>query len=313
MHFLIVNLLIRYIIQLMGGTMKKVALFMFFSLITVTASRAQIQEKIGLLGESNMNGYIQPLATSLGTAMNSAAFTGADIASVWGFSFSVKGMYIFIPSDQQTFTPSTPDGYTLNSETATVYGDKGAYTAGPNGYLAFPPGINTSTVPAVFPQVSASIMGTKVMLRYMPKITLGENDYSFWGAGVSHEISRYFPLMPVDISLQVLFSGLEISDFADLKSFAVNAHASKSFGLFMLYGGLQYESSTLDLEYTTIGDVNNADPEIQQKRDISLSVDGDNNFRVTLGAAVKLTVFSINVDYSLSSQSVLSTGLNFEF
>ncbi|MBZ0180544.1 MAG: hypothetical protein K8F36_14765 [Melioribacteraceae bacterium] len=293
--------------------MKKVVLLIFFSFASFNILFGQLQEKIGLLGEKNMSGYIQPLATSLGTAMNSATFSDADIASVWGFSFSVKGMYIFIPSDQQTFTPATPDGYNLNSETATVYGDKGAFISGPNGYLAFPPGINTASLPAVFPQVSASLIGTKVMFRYMPKITLGENDYSFWGAGISHEISRYFPMMPVDISIQALFSGLEISDFVDLSSFAVNAHASKSFGLFLLYGGLQYETSTLEMSYTTIGDANNADPEIQQKSDVNLSVDGDNSFRFTLGAALKVSIFSLNVDYSISSQSVLSTGLNFAF
>ena len=96
----------------------------------------------------------------------------------------------------------------------------------------------------------------------------------------------------------------------DITAYAVNAHASKKFGLFTLYGGLQYEASTFDLEYEFTNPSNL--PNVSAGK-IKVSIDGDNNFRGTIGGSVKLAVIVLNLDYSLGAQSVFSGGLTFEF
>ena len=149
-------------------------------------------------------------------------------------------------------------------------------------------------------------MGTELMIRYLPSISLGDDeDLSMFGIGLKHNISRYIPLSPVDISVQFLYNTLKITGVMDITAYALNAHASKSFGLLTVYGGLQYESSTFN-------DPSNTDP-VKQGTEIKVSIDGDNNFRATIGTSVKLAVIVFNVDYSIGVQSVLCGGLSFEF
>jgi hypothetical protein len=152
-------------------------------------------------------------------------------------------------------------------------------------------------------------MGTEVMLRYLPSISLSEKeDLSMFGIGLKHSVSRYMPLSPVDISVQFLYNNLEITGVMDITAYAFNVHASKSFGLFNVYGGLQYESSSFDVEYTY-----NGYREDLRGTDIKVEIDGDNNFRGTLGGALKVALLVFNLDFSLGAQSVLSSGLTFEF
>ncbi|HSP86769.1 MAG TPA: DUF6588 family protein [Ignavibacteriaceae bacterium] len=274
---------------------------------------AQVEDRFGFFTESEITEYARPFGTSLGMAFNSASYHTAKVADFFGFSISFRGMYILVPDEDLTFTPNLP-GYTAvgNQETATVYGNEGASYYGPNGFIVYPPGIDRSSLPVILPQIAGSFMGTELMLRYLPSITLGdEEDLSMFGFGLKHNISRYIPLSPVDISVQFLYNNLEITGVMDISAYAFNAHASKSFGLFTLYGGMQYESSTFDLQYT-FTDPSNLDP-LKKGQEINVSIDGDNNFRGTLGGSLKLAVIVLNIDYSLGTQSVLSGGLTFEF
>ncbi len=292
--------------------MKKCLSVLVISILLSVPLFSQVGDRFGFLTESEVTEYARPFGTSLGMAFNSASYHSAKVADFFGFSIGFKGMYILIPDDDLKFTPNLPAGYTANQSTATVYGNEGSSYYGPNGYIVYPPGIDRSSLPVVLPQIAGSFMGTEVMLRYLPSISLGdEEDLSMFGFGLKHSISRYIPLVPVDISVQFLYNNLEITGVMEVSALAFNAHASKSFGLFTLYGGLQYESSTFDLEYV-FTDPGNLDP-LKAGQTIKVSIDGDNNFRGTLGGSLKLAVVVINADYSVGAQSVVSGGLTFEF
>ena len=119
--------------------------------------------------------------------------------------------------------------------------------------LVYPPGVNQSSVPMAMPQIAVSTLGTELMLRYIPAIDIEDVSFDLFGIGVKHSISQYIPLVPVDIAVQIMYNkfSLEGPDLSIATSnLAFNAHASRSFGLVTLYGGLQYESTTLDLDYT---------------------------------------------------------------
>lgn len=292
--------------------MRKSTAMLILAFFLSSVTYAQVGDRFEKLSESNMKSYAQPFATALGTALNSGGYHSASIADLFGFSISFRAMYIMVPDDQTTFTPSVPAGYTA-SQTATIFGKDGKAFAGPNGYIVYPPGIDITSVPFAIPQVAGSFMGTELMLRYFPKISIGETDLNFFGFGVRHSVSRYIPLVPVDIAVQFLYNSLTVTDLIDLSNIAFNAHASKSFGLFTLYGGLQYESTTFDVTYDIKGDPSSGDPGLQQDKQVKVSIDGDNNFRFTLGGALTLAVVVLNVDFSLGSQSVISSGLSFEF
>ena len=286
--------------------MKKVLLPVLFLILSVQV-HAQFADRITDLPIDELKDYATPLATWTGTYLNSGGYYSADVSTVFGFKLSLIGMMIMVPDDQTTF--KTQDG----TESATFFGDKGAAVPGTQGYIVYPPGINTTSVPAAMPQIAVSTLGSEVMLRFIPTTTLDDVDVGMFGFGLKHSISQYIPLFPVDIAVQVLYNtvSIEIPDLdISISKLAFNAHASKSFGLLTLYGGLQYESTSMDFDYTFTGtgfeDVLDGDK-------LKVSLDGDNSVRLTLGAALRLAVLVINADVNIGSQTALVAGLNFEF
>lgn len=292
--------------------MKRAPFVLIILLFLSAQVFSQVEDRFGFLNESEITDYAKPFGTSLGMAFNSASYHTAKVADLFGFSISFQGMLILIPDDEKTFTPSI-EGYNVDRPAPTIYGSNHSTSYyGPDGYKVYPPGIDQSSLPAVLPQISGSLLGSEVMIRYLPSISLGdEEELSMFGIGLKHNISRYIPLSPVDISVQFLYNTLKITGVMDITAYAFNAHASKSFGLLTVYGGLQYESSTFDLDYTYT-DPSNLDP-VKAGQEIKVSIDGDNTFRATIGTSLKLAVIVLNVDYSLGVQSVLCGGLTFEF
>ncbi len=215
-------------------------------------------------------------------------------------------MMIMVPEDQQTF--KLEDG----TKTATFFGDKGAAVPGTNGYVVYPPGINTTSIPTGIPQIAASTLGSELMVRFIPDLTFDDVEVGLLGLGIKHSISQYIPLLPVDIAVQVLYNKLSIKN-PDLEisnsNLAFNAHASRSFGLITLYGGLQYESTSMDLDYTFTG---TGFEGVFENDKLKVSLDGDNGVRLTLGAALRLAVLVINADVNFGSQTAIVAGINFE-
>lgn len=213
---------------------------------------------------------------------------------------------ILIPDAQRTFEVEG------GKESATFFGDKGAAVPGTYGYAVYPPGINQTSIPAGIPQIAVSTLGSEVMLRYLPDIEIEDVTAGLFGIGVKHSISQYIPLLPVDIAVQLLYNKFSMeSPDVDLSTsnIAFNAHASRSFGLVTLYGGLQYESTSMDIDYTFTG---TGFEGVIEGDKYSLSLDGDNNFRLTLGAALRLAILVINADVNFGSQTAIVAGLNFE-
>ncbi|QQS35657.1 MAG: hypothetical protein IPM56_15645 [Ignavibacteriales bacterium] len=293
--------------------MKKVLTFIVISFFLSAPLFSQVEDRFSFLTEKNVVDYAKPFATTLGTAFNSGGYHSASVSKFFGFSLSFRGMYIMVPDDQLTFSPSLPNGYTASKPTATIYGNKGGAYAGPDGYIPFPPGINESAVPVAYPQVTGSFMGTELLIRYLPSVDIGETSIGFFGAGLKHSISQYIPLFPLDMAVQVMYSNFSLKDIIDANNFAANVHVSKTFGVFIPYFGLQYESTGVELKYTIQGDPNSGDPNLRVDKPVSVDIDGDNNFRATLGGALKLAIIVLNADVSLSSQTVFSGGLTFEF
>lgn len=265
--------------------------------------------------------YIKPLATYFGTYFNSGTYHSADVPDFFGFRFSIVGMLTLIPESQRTFTadPRVEGGNGLK-ETATVFGNKGGYYLSNNGFIIYPSGLGLKNVPLGIYQISGSLFGTELMLRYFPTIKAEDLKAGLFGFGLKHEISRYFPLLPLDVSVQLLYNTLLIenktndpTDYVKFnsKNFAFNVHASKSIGVLIVYGGLQYESSGLDVSYY-FKDPDGVYPSLAGKV-YDLSVNGDNHFRLTLGSALKLSFFVLSVDANITSQTTFTGGMSFEF
>jgi hypothetical protein len=295
--------------------MKRSMLLLTLLVFSAGPMFPQIEDRFTQITGTNAVDYVRPFVTTLGSAANSNGYYTADIPAMFSFSISFRGMYILIPESQKSFTPDLSSiGYQAYKETATIYGDKGAAYAGPDGYVVMPPGINQSGIPIAFPQVSASFLGTQVILRYLPQVKIADNnDLDMLGVGVAHNISQYFSMFPVDIALQLLYNNVKVSDIMKMDNLAFNIHMSKTLGVFTPYFGIQWEKTSLDLNYTIKGDPQSGDPALRTDTNISVSTNGDNNFRTTVGAALKLAILVFNADVSFSSQTIFTGGATFEF
>jgi|WetSurMetagenome_2_1015567.scaffolds.fasta_scaffold239893_2 hypothetical protein len=295
--------------------MKKALTTFFLIMLISKITFSQVDDRFSFLGASSIKEFGKPLVTSFGIAMNTGSFHSASISRTFGFSIGIKGMMIFVPDDQKTFTPNLPAGYKSvsdNDATATFFGDEGGIYVGPQGLITYPSGINESSIPMVFPQATFSFMGNELLLRFVTIPVKNEN-VTLFGVGFKHSISQYIPFSPLDIAVQVLYDNFTYGNTVKSTNLAFNAEASKTFGIFTAYGSLQYETSKLKFEYDIKQDVNSGDPEIVNGGKVSVEVEGDNKMRFTVGGALSLGVLVLNLDYSVGSQSVASTGLTFEF
>jgi hypothetical protein len=296
---------------------KKILFFLLFSLLLSVQSFSQ-SAWFASLNETNMKSYAQPFANVYGVAMNTTGFHSASVSDLWGFSISFMGMYISVPDDQLKYTPSLPEGY-ISGSVSTIFGEKkGGAFAGPNGYISTPPGTDLAPVPVVFPQVGVSVLGTELILRYIPDITFtSDGKIGLLGFGIKHSISRYFTSIPVDVAVQLLYNSLDFSyqDVGKIEAsnLAFNAHTSKTFGIVTPYFGLQFESATMDLEYEVEPEPSSGDEAVQKGGNYKVSMDGENSFRAILGASIKLGILVLNADMGLGSQTVFGGGLSFEF
>ena len=302
--------------------MKKITLSTFLiAFFLLTNSYAQVGVGIFGLAPDDAKEYSKPLATYFGTYFNSGAYYSADLPQTFQFKFSIIGMYSVIGDGQKTFTPNPGvEGYSSSGSTATFVGGEGTYQIGPGGFLAYPGGFDVSGVGAGIYQLAGSFYGTELMLRFFPSIKINDVTTGLWGIGLKHNLSQWFPGLPFDLALQVLYNDFNLKNdggdeteyiMFDSKNFAINAHASKTFSeMFIVYGGLQYESSSMDLDYY-FQDPNDLYPSIRDTRQ-STSVDGDNVFRFTAGGAIKLLPVVFNADLNITSLFTITGGISLQ-
>lgn len=274
-----------------------------------------LEERLRKFADEFAKGYTAPFTDAFGAAMNSGWYHTADVSDGLDLFIGVKFMFMPIPSSAKKFrTRSIWD--TRDQEVPTVFGEdtEVAISGAPPGVepASYPKGFNVGFVPMVVPHASAgNIVGTRVMLRYLPKVKLGDyGEFEFFGIGAQHSISRYIPLVPLDISALVAYQSLTLGSLVSASAVTVGAQASKSFVLITVYGGLAYESSRMEFTYRAQF-TNPANPGQQISRDIAFEADGKNNFRATAGVALNLGLVKVSVDYSLASQSVATLGVGF--
>jgi len=282
---------------------------------------SQIGVKLSSLQPDELKEYIKPASTWFGTVLNSATYYDADVPEVFGFKFNVIGMWTIVPDGQKTFKPKPNiTGVGELEPTATVFGNQSSYFLSDHGFYTYPAGLALNAVPSAMYQVAGSLFNTELMLRFYPSTQYDEVKVGLFGFGIKHDISSHIPLVPVDISVQLLYNHFnlnhnngDVEDYTDVKSnnIAFNVHASKKLAsVFIVYGGLQYESSSMDLEYY-YEDPNNLYPELANKNH-KLKIDGDNHFRFTLGGALKLGYFVMNADVNLTKLTTFTLGLSLD-
>ena len=276
--------------------------------------RAQLlEERLRQYGISYGKGYTSPIGDAFGASLNSGWYHTADVSDGLDLYIGVKAMLLPIPDDARTFTFASPVNGVLQS-LPTLFGDKtevpisGAPgTITPNKYAK---GFDLKWAPMGVPHISVgNVFGTRVMLRFLPKLKVSDlGDYSFFGIGVQHSISRWVRAIPLDVAGLVAYQSMSLSDIVTAKAFTIGVQASKKFAILTIYGGAMYESSTLSFSYTAAYQ-NPVPPNQPITTPVSFDLSGKNSVRFTAGFSLSLAIIKLNADYSFASQPVATAGI----
>ncbi len=176
-------------------------------------------------------------------------------------------------------------------------------------------------MPLFAPQISlGTVYGTSASFRFIPSIEINKDlgEFAYFGFGLQHNIGQWIPVpIPVDLSLgfftQSMTVGPKDTSIFDVSATTFGLYASKTFGAIVTatpYVGLAFESSSIDIKYNYVVDAPGGQ---KLSLPVSFSLKGENSFRMIIGAAFKLAVLNINVDYNISKYSSFSAGLGFTF
>lgn len=164
---------------------------------------------------------------------------------------------------------------------------------------------DTKFIPLIIPQIGiGTIFGTDVVFRTVPGIKVGEyGSFKLFGGALRHNIG-YYANLPFDIAVQFGFQSFGIKDindnkFIDATSSFVNLQVNKTFLIVSVYGGLQYESYKVDVNYKF------------NKTEIGFSQKGDNHFRGIVGATVSLGPGKFNADMNFGTVFAFTAGFGF--
>jgi hypothetical protein len=277
--------------------------------------QSALEDAIKQYSGDAVKGYIQPVADMFGANMHAGYFQTASIPKTgFVFSFDIIGMASLVGDAQKTYTANAPPGFAPTTfQTATVFGGKGtevSNTSSPSLRYKGSDGIfNTSVFPLAVPQVTiGSIYGTVGVVRFVALPKFGDDKVptvSLWGVGLRHSVSQYFKMIPLDLAAGIYYDRFKAGDIVDFSGLMIGVHASKTFSILTVYGGLAWEKSSLNLKYTS------TDPSVPLGVDISL--DGANSVRGTVGVKLALGVFKIFADANVGSVTNFSGGIGFGY
>jgi hypothetical protein len=280
---------------------------------SVAHSQSTIENAIQAYGKQNIQGYMQPIADLFGANMNSGYYHSAAISFI-GFHLSLDfvGMAAPVSDDQKTYTASTPQGFLpATFQTPTIFGDKGptitSVTPAGYTYRGSDGVLNAKMFPLAAPQLTlGSLLGTEAVVRFIAVPQIGDNKFpktTLLGVGGRHSISQYIPLLPLDIAVGVFYSTLKSGDFIDFKGLCYGAQASKTLSVLTVHGGVNVESSTLKLSYTSTDPV--------APGSIEVNLDGKRKFSMTAGLEIALGVFHLFGNANFGSINNFTAGFGF--
>jgi hypothetical protein len=278
---------------------------------SVLLAQSDLEATIAQMNSDWAAGYLQPFADVVGANVNSGFYHSAAIPQAGlNIEFSIIAMGASVGDDQKSFQANAPSGFDPGSfQTATIFGGEGALVtdaatglqyAGSDGI------INTSLFPEFVPQLKVgSFLGTEGIVRFITLPELSDGvipEVTQFGIGGRHSISQYFPTAPLDVAVGVFYNSFTAGDIIDYNGIAFGAQASKAWELFTLYGGLQWENSTMNLKYAS------SDPTVTTPA-IDIDLEGANTFRFTAGGALTLGLFKFFVDANFGSITAFSGGI----
>ncbi|RPI67777.1 MAG: hypothetical protein EHM43_06630 [Ignavibacteriae bacterium] len=247
-------------------------------------------------------------------------------------------------ADMQVLLQNRPEYKLMDTATQNIL-DSLLGTLALPPYLTLPPGVDMSVLIAAVPQFEiGSLYGTEALIRFVPPVEFDKNvgKFSFWGFGLKHSISQYFPDDWFDMAVQAVYQGTSLTNtvgFTESKLEASatiwsgNVHVSKQmWDVVAFYTGFNYEAIDVTSTYTYVlpqevqialgllpkpPEGEPAVPTEEQPGDqepqTSVVTVADTNFKWTIGASVFWGPVRLALDYSVSQFNIFSAGLSYTF
>ena len=295
-----------------------------------------------------IEGYMNPLGTALGSGLNAGWYNTGKPHNFPGFDITFGGHTIMLPSASRTFSadfgyiygndlptingsssggqlvinPYENFGDEIDPQLGFIYDSVDPFANPEITMLETPGGGDWNNF--FMPYIQASIglvYDTELLFRYMPPISYSKMSANYWGMGIKHDFKQHIPVvkdLPFDASFLAAYSSLKSNaniyddasiDF-DVQAFNCNMILSKKIAILTAYAGVGYQHSTANLVFDGKWSyLNNNAQTVIQDNPINLSMGGVNGFKGTMGARIKLFLFTIHADYTLAEYNILTIGL----
>ena len=345
--------------------MKKLKLILIACLITFSGSvHSQEFGEIFKAGpddaELYLQNYMEPIMLSFNNGLGNGWYNTAKPHKLLGFDLTITANVANIPDDDKLWTFRNTDFQNLilvsgndgslptvvggpTNETlalsSTIVIDGTSYSNSGSPFPA-PDGIDTDDLPlAGFPvpvvQLGIGLVkNTDLKIRYLPKVSTEDTEFSLWGVGVMHDLKQWIPglkQVPFDLSGFIGYTALKAEfnidetdsdpDYTftgdgsvELKasSMTIQGVLSKKISILTPYVGVGYNiaSSSLKVKGEYVyDDPNDAAPAQVFNDPISLDFDGGSSPRITAGLRIKLLILTIHADYTLQKYRTFTAGL----
>jgi hypothetical protein len=157
------------------------------------------------------------------------------------------------------------------------------------------------------PQISlGTVYGTNLTLRWLPEYESREEigPITVFGIGLQHNPAVWLNKpIPVNVTVGASYQTLEGS-FFKATAYATGINVAKTYGYAFAsatpFAGVQYENTSVDLEYDLVA--------LNNTRHIKTTITGDNTYRLTAGLNVRLLAINITGDINYAQSPSYSLG-----
>lgn len=183
--------------------------------------------------------------------------------------------------------------------------------------VEFPEGFDVPAIPFAVVQAGLGVgFGTEVSLRLVPGIEVDDEvgEISAFGFGVTHSVNRWFPTpIPVDLAAFGGYQNFSVGEYLDASTKTFGVSVGKGLGPLSVYGMGQYESPSVDLEYT-VENPGNENPALPPDGEtIAFSPGLDGGARFGAGVQFDLVILEIAAEYTAGDYDAVAGRVSLSF
>jgi hypothetical protein len=294
-----------------------------------------------------LEGYAGPAMRTIGSGLNQGWYNTAKPHKTLGVDLTVTTSLMYVPSSDQFYLVDNtkldeielvsydgkPVSSTGSANVPTIFGpDKSPsyQVSGSSTTINGPGGIDlkdaikiADALPVPMYQLGIGLpKGFDLKIRFSPTVKMQDFKFNLFGIGVMHDVGQYLPVvkaLPVDISAFVGYTKMEAEQgitgttvgqnqkgVLEFNSTTIQALVSKKISVLTLYGGVGYNFANSKLQMKGTYDLDD-DGTVDATDPVNLDF-STSGVRATGGLRLKLAVFTLHGDYTLSKYNALTVG-----